>query len=199
MENLIKRLKKKGALQSSLIEEALRFVDRKDFVLPEWRDYSYEDAALPILEDQTISQPYTVVFMLESLSLESGMTVIDIGAGSGWQTALLSFLVGKEGRVYAYEISPLLLELAKNNVAKYPQLFDRVEWMPMSGKNPPGVSFHRLIAAASVQEDPPSFWREDLLSQGRIIYPSKNSIILEKKNGSMSKDIFPGFVFVPFK
>ncbi len=193
---LIEELQNKGVLKTKKIKEALFSVDRRDFVFPAWKDYAYADTALPTMEGQTISQPYTVVFMLEKLSPLSGDVVIDIGAGSGWQTALLASIVGEKGKVYAYEINPSLLQFAQNNLKKYPHLLKRVEWKS-DGKTSPGCKFNHLIAAASVEGDVPLFWREDLLSGGRLVYPSRQSIIVEKKDGY--KEEFPGFVFVPFR
>lgn len=195
MQELVRSLKKKKVLRSKKIEEALLLVDRKDFVVSQWSDYVYKDTALPTMDGQTISQPYTVVFMLEKLSLSSGQVVLDIGTGSGWQTALLAKLVGEKGSIYAYEINPSLLRFAQDNLKKYPELCKRVKWME-DGKKPPGCKFNSLISAASVDKELPFFWRRDLLPGGRLVYPSRNSIVVEEKNGN--KKEFPGFVFVPF-
>lgn len=199
MKNLVNHLKEKKVLRSKKIEEALFAVDRKDFITPQWQEYAYKDTALPTLEKQTISQPYTVVFMLEKLSPSPGQVILDIGAGSGWQTALLATVVGEKGKVYAYEINPTLLNFAKENLKKYPSLYKRVQWMG-DGRDAPDCRFNSLIVAADISKEIPLFWRRDLLPGGRLVYPSNHFIVVEKKDyeGNIIKEGFPGFVFVPF-
>ncbi|GIW69951.1 MAG: hypothetical protein KatS3mg101_0698 [Patescibacteria group bacterium] len=101
---LVSKLKLQGVLRSPRIEAALVEVDRADFVRLEDKEYSYIDTAMSIGYGQTISQPYTVVFMLELLQAGDGHKVMDIGTGSGWQAALLSSLVGDSGKVHTIEI-----------------------------------------------------------------------------------------------
>ena len=201
MPKLIEALKKRGVLQSPEIMRALQKVDRADFLPEELRDVAYEDTALPIGEGQTISQPYTVVFMLEQLHVRPGDAVLDVGFGSGWQTALLAHLAGSSGRVYAFELVPSLCEQGTGNLAKYPALAQRVKLLCMSAQEgyAEAAPFDRIIAAAAV-ETVPDAWREQLLPGGRMVYPEGHSLMLEikKPDGSFSKQEFPGFVFVPF-
>src|SRR3989344_651660 len=100
-EALVLALMRSGVLQSERITRALQVVDRADFVPKAQKHLAYADEALSIGFGQTISQPYTVVFMLERLAAEEGNVVLEVGYGSGWQTAMLAELVGKEGRVHA--------------------------------------------------------------------------------------------------
>lgn len=201
MPTLTEQLKKKGVINSPAIERAFTEVDRADFIPEELQAQSHEDIALPIEGGQTISQPYTVAFMLEQLHVRPGDIVLDIGYGSGWQTALLASLVGPSGKVYAFEIVPQLCAQGRKNLAKYMHLSKRVEFLCMSGKSgyEEVAPFDRIIAAAEVKEVP-SAWREQLLPGGRLVYPKKNALMLEikKVNGSFEVKTFPGFVFVPF-
>jgi len=100
------------------IDDAFKRVNRKDFlpsnVAENWR----RDAPLPIGHDQTNSQPYVVGLMLEWLDAQSGDKVLDVGSGSGWTTALLAHIVGREGRVFAVERIPELLNLGHENCKK---------------------------------------------------------------------------------
>ena len=82
----MRELERKGVLKSKRIVDALLAVDRVDFVPGHMRDLVYADEALPIGYGQTISQPYTVVFMLELLGVRAGDIVFEVGYGSGWQT-----------------------------------------------------------------------------------------------------------------
>jgi len=71
---------------------AMRAVPRHLFVPPEWVPFAYQDRPLPIAAEQTISQPYIVAFMLQALTLVGGESVLEVGTGSGYQTALLCHL-----------------------------------------------------------------------------------------------------------
>ncbi|HEY4501943.1 MAG TPA: methyltransferase domain-containing protein [Candidatus Paceibacterota bacterium] len=202
MPKLIEHLKDKGVLHSPAIIRALEEVDRADFLSEDMKDVAYEDTALPIGGDQTMSQPYTVVFMLEQLQVRPGDIVLDVGYGSGWQTALLSRLVGPSGKIYAFEIVPQLCELGRKNLLAYAQLSKRTEFLCMNAKGGYGevAPFDRIIAAAEVKTEVPQAWRDQLLPGGRMVYPKGNALVLEVKrpNGSFEVKTFPGFVFVPF-
>lgn len=73
---------------------AMRAVPRHLFVPPQWRPHAYEDRPLPIGTGQTISQPYIVAYMLQAMTLHGVEHVLEIGTGSGYQTALLCHLAG---------------------------------------------------------------------------------------------------------
>lgn len=90
--------------------DAMRKVPRHKFVPEELHDAAYEDNALPIGEGQTISQPYMVAIMTEKLGLKGGEKVLEIGAGSGYQAAILAEIAGK---VFTMEMVPELAEKAK--------------------------------------------------------------------------------------
>ncbi|HEY4501294.1 MAG TPA: protein-L-isoaspartate O-methyltransferase [Candidatus Paceibacterota bacterium] len=198
---LITHLKQTGILRSAPILAAFEEVDRADFVPENLKPLAYEDTALPINSGQTISQPYTVAFMLEQLQVHSGDIVLEIGYGSGWQTALLLHLVGPLGRVYAFEILPMLCKQGENNLEKYPHLARRVQFLCRSGEKgyPEKAPFDRIIAAAEVTEAPPA-WLEQLKHSGRMMYPRNGALVLEEKgqDGSIKVTSFPGFAFVPF-
>src|SRR3989338_11208544 len=116
-QEFIAYLESGGVLRSPRIKQALERFPREYFVPPKLIRQAYEDYPLPIGEGQTISQPYTVVFMLEELKVKTGDKVLEIGAGSGWQTALLSYLVGKNGHVWAYEIRKPVAKFGRANLA----------------------------------------------------------------------------------
>src|SRR3989338_5684724 len=94
-------------------------IDRADFVSSEYQAEANENYPLPIGFGQTISQPFTVAFMLKLLSPQEGDKVLDVGCGSGWTTALLANLVGKTGKVFGVEIIPELVSFCRKNLAKY--------------------------------------------------------------------------------
>ncbi|OHA08450.1 MAG: hypothetical protein A3A44_00895 [Candidatus Sungbacteria bacterium RIFCSPLOWO2_01_FULL_60_25] len=205
LDELIASLRAKGVLKSARIARAFGRVDRKDFVPAEFVERAYDDTALPIGEGQTISQPYTVVFMLELLAPEASERIVDVGYGSGWQTALLAELVGKRGRVYAIELLPNRCASGKANVEKYPALASRVDfYCENAAPGLPAVArevggFDGIIAAAEVREVPPA-WREQLKIGGRLVYPRASSIFREvkKADGAFDAKEYAGFAFVPF-
>ncbi|EKD95252.1 MAG: hypothetical protein ACD_25C00004G0003 [uncultured bacterium] len=202
---LIDKLKSSGVLKSFSVEQALLEIDRSDFVLPEDKGNSYTDAALSIGYGQTISQPFTVAFMLELLDIKQGHKILDIGTGSGWQASLLAFMSGEDGHVYTVEIIPKLSEYAGENVGKYPLISDNLSLHEGNAKTGlPNVSkeiggFDRIIAAAEVRELPEA-WKEQLKVGGVMVFPKDSGIYKMVRNTETDFDtlFFPGFAFVPF-
>ena len=97
---LILDLRRRGITNTDLLS-AFERVPREDFVPDAFLDQCYEDIALPIGYGQTVSQPSVVATMLQALEIEAGHKVLEIGMGSGYQTALLTYLCR---RVYAIEL-----------------------------------------------------------------------------------------------
>lgn len=196
---LIERLKNETkVLRSERIEQALRAVDRKDFVRQGYRVEAYEDYAIPIGEDQTISQPTTVVYMLETLDVQPGQTVLDVGCGSGWTTALLAHLVGDDGQVIGVEIKDQLAEFGQNNLSMYE--FENVEIRQANAMadTQPEEPFDRILASASAPKVPDMLTRQ-LTRQGVLVMPVEEKIVrLERRDdGTYDKTEKEGFRFVP--
>lgn len=207
MNRLVRDLCAAGVLTNKNVRNAFHEVDRKDFVPAALRDCAYENRPLDIGDDQTISQPYTVAFMLDLLAPKNGETIMDIGHGSGWTTALLAHCVGEQGRVCAVEIIPKLCAFGKKNVAKYPELLRRVEFYCGDARDvvPKKIPNAILVSAAlPIQknsiESIPALWRTYLAKGGRIVAPIEQSIWLfvKRDNEVFEAHEYPGFVFVPF-
>ncbi len=192
---------KQGVLKTPRIIDAFKKIDRADFVPTELKEQAYINQPLSIGEGQTISQPYTVAFMLELLQPNAGDKVFEIGFGSGWQTALLAEIIGKSGRVYAVERIPELYRFGRYNIAKY-NFIKKGIVKTIGGDATLGLKRHapfdRIIAAASGKEVP-EVWLKELKIGGRLVAPIKNSIWLYIKKSTMEfeKKEYPGFVFVP--
>lgn len=200
MDELVQNLKNSGVLKTAQLIEAFLKADRKDFVPENLKDLAYVDEALPIGGGQTISQPYTVAFMLELLEPKSGQTLMDVGYGSGWTSALLAQMVGEKGRIYAFERVPELCDFGEKNVSKYPDLKTRAEFFCRDASaGVSGQKFDGIIAAAEVLEVPVS-WREQLKQGGRLVYPKGGAVFKEvkKDENNFMVEKYPGFVFVPF-
>jgi len=101
---VVEQLERRG-IRCPRVLAAMREVPRHLFVAPEAIDRAYEDSALPIAADQTISQPYMVALMTEVADLKGGERVLEIGTGSGYQTAILARLAAS---VYSIEYIELL-------------------------------------------------------------------------------------------
>lgn len=99
------------------VDRAFVAMPRTGFLRPAERDRAHHDAPLPIGHGVTNSQPRTVVDMLRLLDVQPGMSVLDVGSGSGWTTALLAHLVGPTGRVLGVEIIPELAAWGAQNLA----------------------------------------------------------------------------------
>ena len=209
MDNLINFLILGGALKNPHIIDAFRVIDRADFVPEEKRTEAYENYPIPIGYGQTISQPQTVAFMLEHLAPEEGNKILDVGSGSGWQTALLAHIVGPHGKIIALELIPELKELGEKNAEKYGFVSEgRAEFHALNAKDgfPLEAPFDRIIAAASLPVRLVGAhvvrltWKTELKVGGRIVVPLGESImLLKKKTDSLFEEHeFPGFLFVPF-
>jgi protein-L-isoaspartate(D-aspartate) O-methyltransferase len=203
--DLIDKLKRDGILKSFAVEQALLEIDRSDFVLPENKANPYIDTPLSIGYGQTISQPLTVVFMLELLNIQQGNKIMDVGTGSGWMASLIAFLSGEGGKVHTVEIIDRLSEYAQENALKYPILKEQLVFhIGNATKGLQQVSeeyggFDRIIAAAEVKEIPQA-WKEQLKVGGIMVFPKDKGIYKLTKNNDTDFDslFFPGFAFVPF-
>lgn len=201
MEELINQLIKDGYLKTPLIIEAFRNIKREDFITDDLKDEADINAPLPIGYGQTISQPLTVAFMLELLQPQPGEKILDIGAGSGWQTVLLAYCVGEKGKIFAIELVPELAEFAKKNISKYNFMEKRIVEI-ICGDGSRGLEkqapFDKIIVAASATEEPIAL-KKQLKVNGRLVIPIKESIWLfvKKDNDKFEKKEFPGFAFVP--
>lgn len=210
---LIDSLIREGWLKTPKIIDAFRKIKRVDFLPQELRDLAELNEALPIGYGQTISQPIVVAFMLEQLQPQLGDKILDIGAGSGWTTAILAEIVSQngrnqKGRVVAIERIPELMEFGKKNVAKY-NFIEKgiVEFICSDGsKGYPNIvsrpefseGFDKILASASAEKLPWP-WKEQLKISGRIVTPIDTSIwLFIKKSEDVFEEIeYPGFVFVP--
>ncbi len=199
---LLEELIKDKWLKTPAIIEAFRKVARADFLPEDLRNLAELDEALPIDEGQTISQPLTVAFMMELLQPAKGEKIMDVGAGSGWTSALLAEIIGEKGRVIALEIIPKLKDFGEKNVAKYNFIAQgRVEFLVADGSQgyQKEAPFDKILCSATVQKEIPRAWKDQLKVGGRIVTPIGQSIwLLIKKSADTFEEIeYPGFVFVP--
>jgi protein-L-isoaspartate(D-aspartate) O-methyltransferase len=126
-------------------------VPRHHFVANTARKYAYEDRSLTIGAQQTISQPYVVAFMLEQLELKGWEPVLEIGTGSGYQTALLAELAAQ---VYSVEYFPELAQSAQNTLCQFSN--DNIDIRSGDGSAgwPDQAPFDAIIGSAAPAEIP---------------------------------------------
>ncbi len=99
------------------VAQAMRVVARRDYLPPGVRGHAGDDAPVMIGHGSTNSQPRTVAAMLRLLDPRPGQRVLDVGSGSGWTTALLSWLTGPGGSVLGVELEPELVDMARTHLA----------------------------------------------------------------------------------
>ena len=147
--------------------EAMRRVPRELFVLPENRDFAYEDIPLPIGYGQTISQPFIVALMTEALELRGDERVLEIGTGSGYQTAILAILARE---VVTVERCEELLRSAEERLKKlgfknieFHLAGDELGWRE-------GAPYDGIIVTAGAPKIPESL-KDQLKDGGRMVIP----------------------------
>lgn len=167
-QRLVHRLEQQG-IRNRTVLTAIGNVPRHLFVEEALASRAYEDTALPIGHSQTISQPYVVALMSELL-LGTGSTletVLEIGTGSGYQTAVLAQIAA---RVYTVERIEALLRLSRNLL--YDLRFRNVEYL--SGDGGDGWAEHApydaIVATAGTAEVPPALLAQ-LAPAGRLVLP----------------------------
>ena len=163
---LVEELRFQG-ISDERVLKAIWETPRHEFVLEEYKPYAYENRPLPIEDGQTISQPYIVAYMLEKLELKPADKVLEIGTGSGWQTALLAKLAAE---VYTVERSAILLEKAKRRLTAMG--YRNVHFKLGNGTLgwPEHAPYHAIIGSGSVPRVPPSL-KSQLADGGRLVIP----------------------------
>lgn len=200
-DKLIQGIKCLEYLKSKRVEDALRKYKREFFVPENLKHLAYRDFPISIGFNQTISQPSTVVVMTEALEIKEGDKILEIGTGSGWQAAILSYLVGDKGKVYTIEIIEELAEFAKSNIKKLGikniEVFAKDGSEGLKEKAP----FDKIIVTAACPDIPKPLL-EQLKDGGIMVLPIGNLYLQEmyiakKSKGKLEKKGIGSFMFVP--
>lgn len=186
-------------IADSLVLQAMRDVPRHCFVPEDLISKAYRDTALPIGEGQTISQPYVVALMTASLKLHKGHRVLEIGTGSGYQSAVLARIVKEvytiEIKQKLYETSTRLLKNLGYTNIKTRQGDGYFGW-------PEVAPFDAIMITAAVNHIPPPLLQQ-LKDGGLLILPLGNpfsyqnlTLVIKKGDDYITKSI-TGVLFVP--
>jgi protein-L-isoaspartate(D-aspartate) O-methyltransferase len=196
--NLIMQLRRRG-IHDTRVLRAIELVPRDLFVDPAFASHAYQDIALPIECGQTISQPYVVAFMTETLEIEPTHTVLEIGTGSGYQAAVLSHLCH---HVYTVE---RWRELQKAADRRFAELgIANVTTIIGDGWLgwPPKAPYDRIIVTAAAPEAPRALVAQ-LKVGGRMIVPlgetrdTQQLVQIDKKEAGITQAALLPVRFVP--
>ena len=198
---MIEDLKAKGIYDKNVLR-AMEKIRRDLFVPSSYKESSYEDRPLPLIKNQTISQPYTVAYMLQELELKEGLKVLEIGAGSGYNAALIAEIV-KPGRLYTIEIVKELVKLAKDNLKKAKINNVRIIEGDGSKGYEKEAKYDRIVFTASAPEIPKPL-KDQLKDNGIILGPvggdyGQSMIKCKKSKKEFVCQNLGGFIFVPLK
>jgi protein-L-isoaspartate(D-aspartate) O-methyltransferase len=178
--------------------DAMARVPRHEFVTEEYREQAYEDHPVPIGEGQTLSQPYIVAIMLEALSLTGSEEVLEVGTGSGYQTALLAELAHE---VYSVERHADLAHSAEDVLRRLG--YRNVNVLAGDGSQglPQHAPFDAIIVSAAAPRIPPALF-EQLREGGRMVVPvgpayAQELQLVSKQNGRAVVTTLEGCRFVP--
>jgi len=192
-----RQLRARG-IRDERVLDAMARVPRHEFVRPENRDEAYEDHPLPIGEGQTISQPFVVAAMLEVLALRSEDVVLEVGTGSGYETAVLAELTRT---VYSIERVASLAERARTVLAHLGYANVAVVSGDGSRGLPDAAPFDAIVVSAAAPQVPESLIGQ-LRDGGRLVIPVGSSYAQElqlvRKIGDSSITLhLEGVRFVP--
>lgn len=198
-KRMLERLRDYYKISDERVLFAMEKVPREMFVAEAMKSQAYSDNALPIAGNQTISQPYIVAKMTELLEIDKTSVVLEVGAGSGYQTAILSILAKK---IYAVERVPALVEQTRNRL----QSLGIRNVILMQGDGTIGLERHApyngiLVAAGS--PDVPTPLVKQLKNGGKLVIPigedqkSQRLIRVTKTAENYKTEDFGACAFVP--
>lgn len=173
---------------------AFRKIKRENFIPEGYKEYAYEDRPIPIGIGQTISQPYTIAFMLDLLNLKDNLKILEVGSGSGYVLALMN-QISSNSEFYGIELVKKLADDSKKVLEKNKNI------KIICGDGTKGLKekapFDRILVSASSEEIPEKIL-EQLNEKGKMVCVVKNSIMVIEKTPKGNKITeYPGFSFVP--
>jgi protein-L-isoaspartate(D-aspartate) O-methyltransferase len=193
-DKLLESLERQG--YNERIIKAFKKVQREKYLSDKLQTFAYQDIALPIGYEQTISQPSTIAFMLELLSLYNKHKVLEVGCGSGYLLSILAEM-NYNLDIYGTELLIELVNFASERLKEYKNV--QIQHTPNSLGLRDKAPFDRIIVSAATSKIPKELFKQ-LREGGIMVIPIKNSIYkVIKKNNKKQITQYPGFDFVPLK
>jgi protein-L-isoaspartate(D-aspartate) O-methyltransferase len=181
------------------VRDAMDAVPRRHFLPAALEESASVDRALPIGFQQTNSQPSLVAIMLSLLDVQRGQTVLDVGCGSGWTTAILGTLTGPTGRVVGVELIPELVEYGRGNVEQFSM--DHVSVYPAARRcigKPDAAPYDRILVSADPGRHVPQELIDQLAPTGRMVVPLDGRLcLIEHQGRGVRTTSFGYYPFVP--
>ncbi|OPY50590.1 MAG: Protein-L-isoaspartate O-methyltransferase [Methanosaeta sp. PtaU1.Bin060] len=188
----------RGRIKDRVID-AMKRVPRELFVPETLRQRAYEDIPLPIGFGQTISAPHMVAIMCDILDLSKGMSVLDVGCGSGYHAAVMAELIGPEGHVYSVERVPELAARAREALRQAGIGNVRVIEGDGSLGLPDHAPYDRINVAATAPRAPEPLMQQ-LKPGGKMVVPVgldlQELVLVTRKDGFITERLM-GVAFVP--
>ena len=196
-KKLIEKLILKGITDKKVLN-AIYNIPRHFFIEKDFEDFAYDDKAFPISAKQTISQPFTVAFQTEKLNIQEGEKVLEVGTGSGYQTAILIFL---KAEVYSVERIFELNRNSKKILSKLNLKPKQIIWSDGYLGLRKHAPFNKIIVTAG-SKDIPSELLNQLKIGGKMIIPvgelnQKMFLIKKTSENNFEKTDLGSFKFVP--
>lgn len=195
---MVRRQLKSRDITDRNVLNAFAAVRREAFVPDRMKPYAYDDRPLPIGAEQTISQPYIVALMLQYLDIEKDAKVLEIGTGSGYQTALLADICTE---VWTVERIETLYRTAKEVLDGLG--YDNIHYRLGDGRDgwPKEAPFDRIVVSASTA-DVPQALEDQLAEGGKLLIPvgpqgHQVLTLIERRGGQIHRNPLESCVFVP--
>lgn len=199
-ESLILYWEKSTIVTDKKVVDAFKKIKRENFILQKDKDQVYNDTALSLICGSTLSQPTTIMVMLQAVELKPNLKVLEIGTGSGYTAALLNELVKPRGKVFTIEIYPDLVDFAKRNLKK--ENVTDVEVVVGDGKQglESEAPFDRILVNAST-EHIPEILLEQLKVGGILLAPigpeyGQKLIKFTKEKTKIKEEVLGDFTFI---
>jgi protein-L-isoaspartate(D-aspartate) O-methyltransferase len=196
-ERMVREQIERRGIRDERVLAAMRKVRRHTFLAKHQWSSAYGDHPLPLGDDQTISQPYIVALMTEALELTGSERVLEIGTGSGYQTAILAELVSE---VFSVEILPQLAQRARSNLQSLG--YTNIHFRVGDGHEgwPENAPFDAVLVTAAPKEVPGAL-QDQIGEEGRLVIPvgvlSQELEVHRHRKGKRSVERLASVRFVP--